>query len=487
MSWNFDNFKNHFSNSSTVYARSRFQREFSVRKFELLKVVEDLKTSNEAAKAHAFYVIQISKTCKSQNDMKRLLFIFTMLITTININAEKQCDVILTINNFQIPCTIVKIGETEVQYKECPSTIDKLVIVSINDIQKIYLSDGTIMDYTQSSTQIATNVKQQENDASESSKKPKVVNVGEEIRLLSSSTSVQQQKDKDVRRTEQPSIPKPMEEEKLTQNMPQSEVYDIILTTDANKIEAKITEVSKSEIRYKEKDNIDGPTFVLDASDIHSILYANGKVVLYNQQSTDNTSNNINTAANVTNVTRRIKYIRKDFESPCLCDNVKIEIGEAYNDWKKWLDYINIVEHINIHKYRSIYVFPIDITQIQLSDNQYFAVAEALESFPNIIREHIISKFNHLNVIVVDTYDEVQMPEASIGLCLRFDEFELISNDSGIQKITLSGVVIDNKHNHLFDFKQRHLTMMNRSVLVNLKKEFKNFAEDICRIFENLR
>ena len=59
MSWNFDNFKNQFSNSSAVYARSRFQREFSVRKFELLKVVEDLKTSNEAAKAHAFSCIYV--------------------------------------------------------------------------------------------------------------------------------------------------------------------------------------------------------------------------------------------------------------------------------------------------------------------------------------------------------------------------------------------------------------------------------------------
>lgn len=58
---------------------------------------------------------------------------------------------------------------------------------------------------------------------------------------------------------------------------------DIILTTEAQKIEAKITEVSKSEIRYKEKDYPDGPTFVLPTDEINSIIYANGKVVLYNQ------------------------------------------------------------------------------------------------------------------------------------------------------------------------------------------------------------
>lgn len=59
---------------------------------------------------------------------------------------------------------------------------------------------------------------------------------------------------------------------------------DIIVTNDARKIEAKVLEVSKSEIRYKEIDNLDGPTFVLGTDDINSIIYANGKVVFYNQQ-----------------------------------------------------------------------------------------------------------------------------------------------------------------------------------------------------------
>ena len=58
---------------------------------------------------------------------------------------------------------------------------------------------------------------------------------------------------------------------------------DIIVTTDAQKIEAKITEVSKSDIRYKESDNLDGPTFIISIDEISSIIYSNGKVVLYNQ------------------------------------------------------------------------------------------------------------------------------------------------------------------------------------------------------------
>lgn len=265
---------------------------------------------------------------------------------------------------------------------------------------------------------------------------------------------------------------------------------DIIITADAQKIEAKITEVSKTEIRYKEKDNLDGPTFVLETNDIHSILYANGKVVLYNQQSTSSASNDAEASTNVTNEPHRIKYTRKEIDTSCPCANVKIEAGEVYYDWDKWLDYINIVEYINILSYRSIYILPVDISQIQLpeqNDGQYPAIAEALESFPYIVRDALLSKFKHLSVIVVDTGDDVQMPDASIGLCLRFDEFELISKDSGVQKIVLSGVVIDNKNNHLFDFKHRRYTIKNRPVLVNLQKEFKNFAKDICQIFGGIK
>lgn len=59
---------------------------------------------------------------------------------------------------------------------------------------------------------------------------------------------------------------------------------DIIVTNKAQKIDAKILEVTSSEIRYKELDNLDGPTFILRIDEINSIIYANGKVVLCNQQ-----------------------------------------------------------------------------------------------------------------------------------------------------------------------------------------------------------
>lgn len=56
---------------------------------------------------------------------------------------------------------------------------------------------------------------------------------------------------------------------------------DIIVTKDAQKIEAKILEVSKNSIKYKEYNDLDGPVFILETSYINTILYSSGRVSLY--------------------------------------------------------------------------------------------------------------------------------------------------------------------------------------------------------------
>jgi len=53
---------------------------------------------------------------------------------------------------------------------------------------------------------------------------------------------------------------------------------DLIILRDGNVIEAKVTEISPIEIRYKRFDQLDGPTIVIPASNVLSIRYENGKV-----------------------------------------------------------------------------------------------------------------------------------------------------------------------------------------------------------------
>ncbi|MBR1809076.1 MAG: hypothetical protein IJ776_06790 [Paludibacteraceae bacterium] len=59
---------------------------------------------------------------------------------------------------------------------------------------------------------------------------------------------------------------------------------DIIVTLESQKIEALITEVSSSEVRYKKASNPDGPTFVITTADIASIIYQNGDVQAFDSQ-----------------------------------------------------------------------------------------------------------------------------------------------------------------------------------------------------------
>ena len=58
---------------------------------------------------------------------------------------------------------------------------------------------------------------------------------------------------------------------------------DIIVTRDARRIEAKILEVSSSEIKYKEANNLEGPTFVLTSAEINTIIDNNGTVKVFDQ------------------------------------------------------------------------------------------------------------------------------------------------------------------------------------------------------------
>ncbi len=61
---------------------------------------------------------------------------------------------------------------------------------------------------------------------------------------------------------------------------------DLIVKRDSSRIEARVTEVSPAEVRYKRFSNPDGPTYVLPVSDIAAIRYANGEEDLFARPAT---------------------------------------------------------------------------------------------------------------------------------------------------------------------------------------------------------
>ena len=66
----------------------------------------------------------------------------------------------------------------------------------------------------------------------------------------------------------------------------QEAANDVIITHDAQRIDAVITEVSAVEVKYKQANFPTGPTFVLAIEDIATIIYSNGKVQAFQKKAT---------------------------------------------------------------------------------------------------------------------------------------------------------------------------------------------------------
>lgn len=56
---------------------------------------------------------------------------------------------------------------------------------------------------------------------------------------------------------------------------------DTLYTVSGQKIAAKVVEINQTEIKYKKANNIDGPVYVVDKSDVALIEYKNGSKELY--------------------------------------------------------------------------------------------------------------------------------------------------------------------------------------------------------------
>lgn len=79
--------------------------------------------------------------------MKNRLLLITTIAMALTAYAETDCDVILTSENFQIPCVITHISESEIQYGECPTSIDSVFTIPISNVKKIYMYNGVVLNY----------------------------------------------------------------------------------------------------------------------------------------------------------------------------------------------------------------------------------------------------------------------------------------------------------------------------------------------------
>lgn len=266
-----------------------------------------------------------------------------------------------------------------------------------------------------------------------------------------------------------------------------SNAQDIILTKSSQKIDAKIIEVSKSEIKYKEADNLDGPLFVLPVEDIHSIIYSNGKVKLYNQEQTDKVPQYpTNMAPESASPTSSVSTSSKQAK----------DLRGVYHEWHEFLDYINIEQPIDITNYTTLFIFPPDLSSVtypERNDSRYPALVNALYSFPIIIKEELQRRFPYVDIVLLhDTI--VPSKDKSAVLRLKIDRLEMGEKVStkiqgyggGVHTIQISGNVRDADMS-FFSFEQKRISIRRDYYEKILKKEFDNFAGDIARIFETFK
>lgn len=86
------------------------------------------------------------------------------------------------------------------------------------------------------------------------------------------------------------------------------QAQDIITTKDGKDIQAKILEITTSEIKYKKFNNQDGPTFTLEKSEVLIVRYQNGENEIFNTPRTAGTSHQPNTNSPITEGMRYKEY-----------------------------------------------------------------------------------------------------------------------------------------------------------------------------------
>ena len=60
--------------------------------------------------------------------------------------------------------------------------------------------------------------------------------------------------------------------------------HDVVLKVNGDEIEAKVTEVGLTEIKYKRASNLSGPTYTIPITEVFMITYNNGEKDVFGRQ-----------------------------------------------------------------------------------------------------------------------------------------------------------------------------------------------------------
>ena len=116
---------------------------------------------------------------------------------------------------------------------------------------------------------------------------------------------------------------------------------DVIVTIDEQQINAKILEISSSEVKYLDFNNQDGPVYVLTIQEILSIQLANGDIKSYERKTTPiiETSNTTfaqsNNSSYLIRTGNRYHYNGIEMRGDVYANFLKNNCTEAFNKYQK--------------------------------------------------------------------------------------------------------------------------------------------------------
>ncbi len=247
---------------------------------------------------------------------------------------------------------------------------------------------------------------------------------------------------------------------------------DIIVTKNAERIEALITEVSSSEIRYKKWNFQDGPVFVAQTSNLSAIIYKNGEVQVFGQeQTTENTEEKSSATS------------KKSFQYRSLYT------AGLYKDWLRFVDYFELLKPFVLSNFRSLYVTPITFGNVETPEEDNMAY-KSYQDIMEHIDEYFQATYNRLGVdkyIDITPYQEGNAKENALILNVKLERLEPSNWATRTSTIRITGSVVNAENNEiLVRFKQQRLSVRSTEYSNVLKEILDEVSGDIANMLIKL-
>lgn len=200
---------------------------------------------------------------------------------------------------------------------------------------------------------------------------------------------------------------------------------DVIVTSNAERIDAIITEVTPSEVKYHKFTNPTGPMFVMYLKDIVAIIYKNGEVQMFQEQNTT-----------VSSTSEHLPKLRS------------IHVAGKYSDWQKVIDDMVLLKPFVLQNYNTLYIKPIiktredEIDEDEVSYTQYKKALKNLDEQFNAMYNKLGVQ-NFINVVELANADNIKQDENALVLNVTLLRLEPSNWADRVSRIRILAEVVD--------------------------------------------